>query len=125
MVREHPVSVLLVEDEVLISMCMADTLTAHGFAVHECATADEALRYVSDGGPVDVLFTDVNLPGIDGCELVERVHAQRPKLPVVVTSGRYDLQSFGTRVPQAVFVRKPYNPDAVCRLLAELAGEPH
>ncbi len=42
--------------------------------MHEAVTADEALRYLDGGGAVDVLFTDVNLPGgMDGAELAQRV----------------------------------------------------
>ena len=63
-------TVLLVEDESLISELVADWLHNRGFAVHEAASGDEALAYFNSGGAVDVLFTDVNLPGaIDGAEL--------------------------------------------------------
>lgn len=121
-----PVSVLLVEDEVLISTLVADTLSENGFEVHEMHTADEALRYIETGGPVDVLFTDVNLPGtIDGRELAERVRAWRPELPVVYASGRYDSRSIGTLVPRSVFMSKPYNPEDVCKLLARLTETAH
>ena len=117
----HPVSVLLVEDEVLISALVADTLSEHGFAVHEVTTADEALRYIEAGGAVDVLFTDINLPGkIDGRELAAQVRARRPELPVVYASGRYDGGSIGQLVPRSVFMTKPYNPDDLCTLLARL-----
>jgi len=122
----HQVSVLLVEDEVLISMLVAETLSEHGFTVHEVATADEALRYIESGAAVDVLFTDVNLPGtIDGCQLAERVRARRPELPVVYASGRHDRHSVGRLVPRSVFVAKPYNPDDICTLLARVIDAPH
>ena len=119
----NPVSVLLVEDEVLISALVADTLAENGFEVHEAATADEALRYIEAGGAVDVLFTDVNLPGtMDGRELAARVRARRPELPVVYASGRYDSRDVGPLVPRSVFMTKPYNPDEVCKLLARLTA---
>jgi len=118
---DHPVSVLLVEDEALISMLVADTLTENGFEVHEASTADEALRYIDQGGVVDVLFTDVNLPGsMDGRELAARVRARRPELPVVYASGRYDSRDIGQLVPHSVFMTKPYNPNEVCTLLSRL-----
>lgn len=122
----RPVSVLLVEDEVLISGLVADTLNEHGFAVHEAATADEALRYIEAGGAVDVLFTDVNLPGtMDGRELAVKLRARRPDLPVVYASGRYDARDIGPLVPDSVFMTKPYDPDAVCELLARLTDVAH
>lgn len=122
----HPATVLLVEDEVLILSLVADSLLEHGFAVREATTADEALRYVEGGGPVDVLFTDVNLPGgMDGAELASRVRARRPEVPVVYASGRYGRSDLDGLVPHSVFLQKPYDPDAVCTLLARLAAAPN
>ncbi len=122
----HPATVLLVEDEVLILSLVANSLLEHGFAVHEATTADEALRYLDSGGPVDVLFTDVNLPGgMDGAELASRVRQQRPELPVVYASGRYGNADRAGLVSRSVFVEKPYDPGAVCALLGRLTGAPH
>ncbi|MEJ2374172.1 MAG: response regulator [Pseudolabrys sp.] len=117
-------TVLLVEDEVLISNLVADWLGERGFAVREVASGDEALAYIDDGGEVDVLFTDLNLPGsVDGAELAARVRAMRPELPVVYASGRYNSAELAPLVPRSVFVAKPYNPADVCTLLARLTAE--
>lgn len=122
----QPTTVLLVEDEALVMSLVSDSLMEHGFAVHEAATADEALRYLEGGGPVDVLFTDVHLPGsMSGAELASRVRAWRPEMPVVYASGRYGKFDLGALVPRSVFVEKPYDPDDVCTLLARLTDMPH
>ncbi len=114
-------AVLLVEDEVLISNLVAGVLSEHGFAVHEVTTATEALRYINGGGAVDVLFTDINLPGsIDGTELAIRVRAMRPELPIVYASGRYGAGGLERMVSRSVFLPKPYQPADVCTLLARL-----
>ena len=77
-------SVLLVEDEALISMLVSDWLVELGFDVHEARTADEALDYIGAGGAVDVLFTDINLPGsMTGAELARKARALLPELPVL------------------------------------------
>ena len=113
--------VLLVEDEVLISHLVAAALSEHGFFVHETATADEALRYMHAGGAVDVLFTDVNLPGsMDGAELALRARQLRPDLPIVYASGRYQSTDIGKLAPRSVFVPKPYDPNDVGMLLTRL-----
>lgn len=84
----HATTVLLVEDEVLISHLVASSLSEQGFIVHESATSDEALDYMKSGGDVDVLFTDVNLPGdMNGAELAVLVRQMRPDLPIVYASG--------------------------------------
>jgi CheY-like chemotaxis protein len=120
MARASP-TVLLVEDEVLISNLIADWLGERGFAVHEVSTADAALRYIDKGGTADVLFTDVNLPGsIDGAELARRARAMRPDLPIVYASGRCGYSDLGQVVPRSVFVKKPYNPADICTLLERL-----
>lgn len=116
-------TVLLVEDEVLISHLVADWLCERGFAVHEVTTGDEALDYIGAGGAVDVLFTDVNLPGsMDGAQLAARVRALRPELPIVYASGRYNADDIAPLVPRSVFVPKPYDPADVCTLLARLTA---
>ena len=116
-----PVSVLVVEDEVLISSLVADELSEHGFRVHEVTSGDEALRYIDSGADVDVLFTDINLPGaIDGAELAKRVSDKRPDLPIVYASGRYSPSTIGKLVTRSVFVPKPYVPSDICTLLNRL-----
>lgn len=117
------ISVLLVEDEALISMMISDALSEVGFDVHEAANADEALRYIGDGGAVDVLFTDINLAGgMNGAELAQRARALKPDLPVVYASGRYRGDDLPGRVPHSVFVQKPYDPERLCVLVAQLTA---
>jgi CheY-like chemotaxis protein len=117
------ISVLLVEDEPMISSMVADELSERGFAVHEVANGNDALRYINSGEKVDVMFTDVNLPGgIDGTELAIRVRTMRPDMPIVYASGRYSASGIGRMVSRSVFVPKPYQPSDVCSLLARLTA---
>ena len=124
MAQSNPsASVLLVEDDVLISNLVADWLADRGFAVHEVTTAGEALRYLGSGAAVDVLFTDVDLPGgMDGAELAEQAREQRPDLPIVYASGRYHSTDIGGLVPRSIFLPKPYDRDDVCTLLERLTA---
>jgi CheY-like chemotaxis protein len=116
-----PVSVLLVEDEVLISHLVAEYLSESGFDVHEVTTGDAALDYIDSGAAVDVLFTDINLPGsMNGAELAERARRRRPDLPIVYASGRFGAGDIAPLVPRSMFVSKPYDPEQVCTLLARL-----
>lgn len=114
--------VLLVEDEELISTLVAEELRDRGFAVQEVETGEEALRHLQSGAPVDIIFTDVNLPGsIDGGELAKRARAMRPELPIVYASGRYADFGLKGMVARSLFVPKPYSPAEVCTLLERLA----
>jgi len=113
--------VLVVEDEALISSLVSEVLAESGFAVHAVEAGEEALRYLESGADVDVLFTDINLVGpMDGAMLARAARAKRPELPVVYCSGRYSPSALAPPVTRSVFVKKPYNPSALCRLLARL-----
>lgn len=117
------ISVLLVEDEVMISNLVANCLSESGFRVHEVATADEALRYIKSGASVDALFTDILLPGgMNGAELAERARELRPEMPIVYASGRYKLSEISPLVPRSLFVAKPYDANDICALLTRLTG---
>jgi CheY-like chemotaxis protein len=117
-----PISILLVEDEALISMLVSDWLNELGFDVHEARTAGEALDYIDAGGPVDVLFTDINLPGgMTGAELAQRARALKPDLPVVYASGRYRGDDLGGLVPHSAFLSKPYDQRKLANVLEQIA----
>ena len=74
-------SVLVVEDEILISNLIAEVLSEHGFEVHAVAAGEDALRYLESGADVDVLFTDIDLSGrMDGSMLAQHARAQAPRI---------------------------------------------
>ena len=116
-------SVLLVEDEILISELVAEILSESGFAVHAVEGGEEALRYLESGADVDVLFTDINLVGrMDGSMLAKEVRAQRPEMPIVYCSGRYSTSALAPLVSRSIFMKKPYDPADLCRLLERLTS---
>ncbi len=117
-------SVLVVEDEVLISELIAEVLSDHGFKVHAVAAGEEALRYLESGADVDVLFTDINLLGsMDGSMLAREARAKRPELPIVYCSGRFSPSALAPPVSRSMFVKKPYSPEDLCRLLERLTAD--
>jgi CheY-like chemotaxis protein len=72
-------SVLVVEDEILISNLIAEVMDESSFAVHAVADGGQALRYLESGADVNILFTDINLLGpMDGSMLARAARAQRP-----------------------------------------------
>lgn len=122
----QPTKVLLVEDEILISAIVADELRDYGFDVLEAATGEAALSYLESGAEVDVIFTDVNLPGdIDGSQLAVRARELRPDLPIVYASGRSAAFGLDGMVTRSLFVPKPYRAADVCSLLARLTEPAH
>jgi len=122
-VETAPIRVLFVEDEFLVSEWVAEQLAEQGFVVHCASNATEALRHLA-AAPVDVLFTDINLPGgMDGATLARRAREMRPDLPVVYASAR-TLPDAQARVPGSMFVPKPYVPALVGRLIAGTVRAP-
>lgn len=117
-------TVLIVEDEPLIRMTLADSLEDEGYDVVEATSALEAIGILG-GREVDAMITDVDMPGgLNGLDLTKFVAACRNKLPVIVTSGGHRLRS--EELPgNAQFIAKPYNLATVLRMLVEaIATEP-
>lgn len=101
-------TILVVDDEVLVRMVIAEELRDRGYAVIEAASADEAAAILRAGMAVDLVFTDVAMPGrLDGLALAELVRADHPTLKIVITSGH--LSPGDERRSKAdAFLPKPY-----------------
>lgn len=113
-------TVLVVEDEALTRLAVAETLRDCGLHVVETATAEEAWSYLWTGAAVDLVFSDIQMPGqMDGLLLARLVRQAYPEIPVVLTSGhvRPDASS-GTP-----FIAKPYLPDAIAARLKAMLDE--
>ena len=81
-------TILVVEDDVLIRMDLADYLRECGYHVIEASNADEAMAVLQSGREVGVALADVQMPGsMDGFGLARWVRANRPNTKVILTSG--------------------------------------
>jgi CheY-like chemotaxis protein len=107
---------LVVEDEVLIRLVIADELRAQGFSVVEAASADQALSYFQAGVQVDLVLSDIEMPGsMNGVGLIQRLRVTAPNLPTVLTSGASPAAHDAD-----AFVSKPYDMGKVVALIAKL-----
>lgn len=112
--------ILLVEDEVLIRITVADVLRERGYCVIEAASGDEALLLLNSGINCDLVVSDVQMPGrIDGTALVQRLKIDRPHLPVALASGHLAAAHDAEAV---AFIAKPYEPSDVVALAARILG---
>lgn len=81
-------TILVVEDEILIRFFVAEELRAQGNLVLEAANAEEALALLHSRLEIDLLLTDVRMPGpLDGAALARRVRQEHPRVKIVVVSG--------------------------------------
>jgi PAS domain S-box-containing protein len=101
-------TVLLVEDDDLIRITTTEILSDIGWKVKEASTAQEALK-ILEKESVDILLTDVGLPGVSGLQLARDVYARRPDLRLVLATGDSGVKSEAARLG-AIFVVKPYTP---------------
>jgi CheY-like chemotaxis protein len=123
-VAREQTCVLLVEDEALIAEIIGEALSESGHAVHAVANAQEAIAHLSNGARVDLLFTDINLPGeLDGVGLAEQVRAANPQLPILFASGRWWRLEELQKLPNAATLRKPYSPARACEAVEMLLAE--
>lgn len=110
-------TVLVVEDEALIRFDVADFLREGGYHVVEAASGEDALAILTSGRRIDLVFTDIQMPGqLDGLALARWCLAHRPQIKVILTSGvARDTELFGDLRVLGPLERKPYDP----RLLAQ------
>lgn len=110
-----PKTVLVVEDEALIRMNVADYLADRGFHILEAANADEAIAVASDGRhAIHAVFTDVRMPGsMDGFSLAAWFRENRRSLPIIIASGDIGMANISRKSLGEIFVSKPYQLHAV------------
>lgn len=117
---ETKAKILVVEDEALLLFTIADDLRAAGYDVLEATNAATALKLIEREGGIDVLFTDVDMPGaINGLGLAELVHRDWPAARIIVTSGHMRLAD-GDLPVGGRFVAKPYTPGAIVNLIRSM-----
>lgn len=110
--REGPaLRILLVEDDALVRRHVTRMLAGLGHTIHPAQDGHSALEALAEKPGVDLLFTDVVMPGgMDGVALAETVRKSAPSIPVLLTSGYADLNVLNgrTSIQGAELLGKPY-----------------
>jgi len=108
-------AVLVVEDDAFLRSSIASFLERRGFAVSAAGCASDAIRILMTKTPVEVVLTDVRMPGyLDGLDLARWVRDERPGITVIVTSADPRASELAARMVGArSVIPKPYDPEAV------------
>jgi two-component system, response regulator PdtaR len=117
---DTPVVILVAEDETLVRLVANDMLAEADYGVVEAQDGQEALAILSKHNTVRAIFTDVNMPHVDGLALAKIVRERWPHIGVVITSGR----PLGSALPAgARFISKPYRHEDVLQELKAVITE--
>jgi|SRR5215471_6568773 len=105
-------TILIAEDDVLVRMAIADELRDQAYTVIEAATGDEALTILTSETKVDLVLTDVKMPGkTDGLTLAKHLRAHDPMTKIVMLTGENLMSRHDTWLADAFFSKPCYMPD--------------
>ena len=114
--------VLVVEDEAMLRVLAADLVEDAGFSAIVAQNADEAISILESRSDIDLLFTDIHMPGsMDGLKLAHAVRNRWPPIKIVIVSGKSKLTN--AELPtDSRFLRKPYLAEDIVHELRSLVG---
>jgi CheY-like chemotaxis protein len=118
---EHD-SVLVVEDESVSRRALAALLTHYGYPTKAVASAEEALQVVADGTVPHFALIDLDLPGMDGMQLIDYLAEHNPTIvPVLITSASPERIGDALYAQHLLYFRKPLDVPHLLSVLAENA----
>lgn len=118
----RPITVLVVEDEPLVSMELVYDLEAEGFMVIQAINAAAAVKLLESRDDIGVIITDIDMPGsMNGLMLAAAVADRWPPIRIIVVSGQRTVEI--TDIPDgSIFFAKPYRPPEIIGAMSEMLG---
>jgi len=115
-----PAKILLIEDDVGISAGLVKELQAEGYQITTAVRGDEGLAW-AQANACDVVLTDLKMPGLSGLELIERLHAAKAKLPIIMMTafGTAETAIEATKRGAYDYLLKPFEMGELLELLAK------
>ncbi|NMG38402.1 response regulator [Chelativorans sp. ZYF759] len=112
--------VLVIEDNTIVRMGAVDLVLAAGYEALEARDADEAIRILESRSDIDLVFTDVQMPGtMDGIKLAHYIRDRWPPVKLIVASGN-DILEESSLPGGSSFFPKPYDDSAITDAMARL-----
>lgn len=105
----------------MVRTLVARLLESNGYAVHEAANSEEALRILADGGDsFELMITDMVMPGMNGVELVQHLARHYPRVKVLCVSGHLDLKQRHELSSDYELLQKPFTEETLMRKVSEV-----
>lgn len=121
--KSVPPTILVVEDEPILRFALVGEIRQAGFHVREAANADEAETVLETGAVIDLIVTDIEMPGSrDGLALARTVRAFRPAIKLIVASGVVPVPALAGLAD--AYFDKPYDFERIVRRIEALIGRP-
>src|ERR1700738_3072608 len=116
-------AILVVEDEMLLRMRAVDMVEDAGFTPIEAINADDALAILESRSDIELLFTDIQMPGsMDGLKLAYAVHARWPLIKIILVSGQLKLTD-DDKPPDSRFFGKPLDVKQMIAEMQDMIGK--
>jgi two-component system cell cycle sensor histidine kinase/response regulator CckA len=114
--------ILVVEDDDAVRTSVRRLLERHLFQVVEAPSADQALAAITEWGAIDLVISDMVMPGLSGVEFRERIRAIRPALPVLLMSGYSEeaITRLGNDASIGPVIEKPFTVQGILRKVREV-----
>jgi two-component system, response regulator PdtaR len=117
--RFSPATILVVDDDAVVQLELQAWLTELGLTVLTADNADEAIELLDSHREIELLLTDIAMPGsMDGIRLAHHVAERWPPVKIIVLSGQFRT-ALSALPPDSLFVPKPYRPDLLWQALAQ------
>jgi DNA-binding response OmpR family regulator len=118
-------TILVVDDDPSVLQCLASILERFNYGVIRAETAKAALKVAAEGIAFDLAIVDIQLPGMNGLELVRALKHARPALPVIMLTGNGSLETYCAASTLGVdkYVLKPIRARELGQLVAEMLME--
>jgi len=118
--------ILVVDDEPAIRILLRDAISSPEIEIMMAEDALCALAVAEQHGPLELVVTDIYMPGMDGLELAQKLAADRKAARFLFLSGYYDTQQFGEKLtgfPCSAFLEKPFSIPELLRVVRTLLGQ--
>jgi len=124
-VRPRPITVLIVENEAIVSLELVSRLTEMGLTPLAAGDADEAIALLDSHPEIELLLTDIKMPSgsMDGVRLAHHVRDRWPPVKIIVVSGLFDTDPADLPL-DSIFLKKPCGPEVLMDALARMINGP-